>query len=106
MAGGTWLVPLLSLPMSGVVGLWFTWVFPGTQILQFALGITIALMIREGRWRGPRVLVSSALLLTAYLTQPFVWDQWQRVAWMTGPLALLIAAVASADSMGRPSWLK
>ncbi|GAA4594175.1 acyltransferase [Planotetraspora phitsanulokensis] len=106
LVGGTWLVPLLSLPMSSVVGLWFVWVFPGTQVLQFALGTTLALMIREGRWRGPGVLVSSALLLAAYLTQPFVWEQWQRVAWMTGPLALLIAAVASADAVGRPSWLK
>ncbi|GAA1295784.1 acyltransferase [Planotetraspora silvatica] len=106
LVAGTWLVPLISLPMPGTVGLWFIWVFPGTQVLEFALGMTLALMIREGRWRGPGVPASSALLLAAYLTQPFVWDQWQRVAWMTGPLVLLIAAVASADAVGRRSWLK
>lgn len=101
-----WLVPLASLAMPVNLGYWFVWIFPVTRALEFLLGMTLALMIRAGRWHGPGLLASSALALGAYLTQPLVWDRWGWVAWMSGPLALLVAAAATADLRGRRSPLR
>ncbi|TQS27791.1 acyltransferase [Microbispora sp. KK1-11] len=101
-----WLVPLASLPMPLDLGYWFVWILPVTRALEFLLGMTLALMIRSGRWHGPGLLASSALALGAYLTQPLVWDRWGWVAWMSGPLALLVAAAATADLRGRRSPLR
>ncbi|MEU9886672.1 acyltransferase [Sphaerisporangium sp. NPDC051011] len=106
LLAGIWVVPFFSLPMSAELAEWWVWVFPITRVLEFALGVTVALMIKDGRWRGPGLAVSAALALAAYLTQPFVWEAWQRVAWMAAPLALLVAAAATSDLAGRRSWLQ
>jgi len=106
LLGGIWLVPLVSQVLSPDLAYWFVWVFPVTRALEFALGMTVALLIREGRWRGPGVLMSSVLVLAAYATVPLVWERWGWVAWMAGPFALLVAAAATSDLRGTRSILR
>ena len=100
------LVPVVSLSMPADVAYWFVWVFPVPRALDFALGMVVAMMLKQGRWRGPGLLISGALVLACYATEPFVPDQWTWVAWMEVPFTLLIAAAASADIAGRGSWLR
>ncbi|MDF5755023.1 acyltransferase [Spongiactinospora sp. TRM90649] len=106
MFGGIWLVPLATLALPVDLGYWFVWIFPITRALEFALGMTIAVMVREGRWHGPGLLPSGLLVLAAYLTVPYVPDAWGWVAWMAGPYAVLIAAAAVADVRGSRSLLR
>ncbi|WP_239114829.1 acyltransferase family protein [Planotetraspora kaengkrachanensis] len=106
LLGGIWLVPLASQALSPGLAYWFVWVFPVTRALEFALGMTLALLIRDGRWRGPGVLVSSVLVLAAYATVPLVWERWGWVAWMAGPFALLVGAAATSDLRGTRSVLR
>ncbi len=100
------LVPVVSLAMPYRLAYWFVWVFPVPRALDFALGMVIALLIKEGRWRGPGLAVSAVLVLVCYAVEPLVPQRWTLVAWMVVPFALLIAAAASADVEGRPSWLR
>lgn len=101
-----WLVPVVSLAMPRDIAYWFVWVFPAARVFEFLLGMSLALLIREGRWRGPGLVPSAALVAAAYLAQPYMWERWAWVAWMSGPLALLVAAAASADVEGRRSLLR
>ena len=45
LVGGIWLVPLLSLTMSDALAYWFVWIFPVTRVLEFALGVAVALLV-------------------------------------------------------------
>ncbi|RBQ21779.1 acyltransferase [Spongiactinospora rosea] len=106
LLAGVWLVPLATLALPTEPGYWFVWIFPIPRALEFALGMTIALMVQEGRWRGPGLLVSGALVVAAYFTVPYVWPAWSWVAWMAGPYAVLIAAAATSDVRGSRSPLR
>lgn len=101
-----WGVPLISLSMPETIGYWFVWIFPVTRALEFALGMTVALLVRDGRWRGPGLLPSIGLVLVAYATVPLVWERVSWVAWLAGPFAVLIAAAAVADVRGTRSLLR
>ena len=100
LVAGTWLVPLMSLSMSDALAYWFVWIFPVTRLLEFALGIAVALLVASGAWRGPGLLASAALTLVAYLSVPLAPERWGWVAWTAGPFALLVGAAAAADSRG------
>ena len=41
--------------MSDALAYWFVWIFPVTRVLEFALGVAVALLVASGRWRGPSV---------------------------------------------------
>ncbi|MEU1877808.1 acyltransferase [Streptosporangium sp. NPDC020072] len=103
---GTWVVPFVSFSMPESIGYWFVWIFPVTRALEFALGMTVALMVKEGRWRGPGLPVAVVLVLVAYATVPLVWQRAGWVAWMAGPFAVLIAAAATADVREKRSPLR
>ncbi|MGP3936038.1 acyltransferase family protein [Nonomuraea sp. KM88] len=110
LVAGVWAVSALATLMPEPLAYWFVTIFPVTRLLEFTLGICLALMIRNGRWRGPGVGVSAGFVAVAYLAAGLVPEPWVWVAWMAGPLALLVAALAAADArrgrglLGHP-WL-
>jgi peptidoglycan/LPS O-acetylase OafA/YrhL len=99
-------VPVISFAMRSDRAYWFVWVFPATRLLDFALGIAVARLMMANHWRGPRLLVATAVVLAFYATEQLVPDRWEWVAWMQVPFALLIAAAAQADVRGEASILR
>lgn len=106
LVSGVWAVAALATSPPEPVGYWFVAIFPVTRLLEFTLGICLALMIRDGHWRGPGVGVSAGLVAVAYLAAGHVPPPWGWVAWMVGPLALLVAALAAADVRGGRGLLR
>jgi peptidoglycan/LPS O-acetylase OafA/YrhL len=80
---------------------WFSYVLPPVRMVDFALGILVALAVKHGRWRNIGMLPSFVLLAGGYwLTYHVPYLYGQRAA-MIIPIALLIAAAATADIEGR-----
>ncbi|MFF4490269.1 acyltransferase family protein [Streptomyces sp. NPDC001544] len=80
---------------------WFTYVLPPVRMVDFALGILVALAVKHGRWRDIGMIPSFLLLAGGYwLTFHMPYFYGQR-ATMIIPIALLIAAAATADIEGR-----
>ncbi|MFJ8025244.1 acyltransferase family protein [Streptomyces sp. NPDC096311] len=80
---------------------WFSYVLPPVRMVDFALGILVALAVKHGRWRNIGMFWSSLLLVGGYVLTfhvPYLYGQ--RAA-MILPIALLIAAAATADIEGR-----
>ena len=85
---------------------WVTYVLPPTRLLEFGLGILVALMVRNGRWRNIGLLWSGALLAGAYVLTGFVPYLYAQRSICVVPIVLVIAAAATADIEGRPSLLR
>jgi peptidoglycan/LPS O-acetylase OafA/YrhL len=110
-----WLVPLLAqalfhggpmvpgLPVSED-RMWFVYTLPPVRMLEFALGMVLALVVAAGRW--PRVPLGPAtvLALAGYVASSYLPYLWGLDAGALVPLALLIPAAATADLTGRPSF--
>ena len=80
---------------------WFTYVLPPVRMVDFALGILVALAVKHGRWRNIGMIPSIMLLAGGYWLgyhMPYFYGQ---RATMIIPIALLIAAAATADIEGR-----
>ncbi|MET7354797.1 acyltransferase family protein [Streptomyces mirabilis] len=80
---------------------WFSYVLPPVRMVDFALGILVALAVKHGRWRNIGMFWSSLLLVGGYVLTfhvPYLYGQ--RAA-MILPITLLIAAAATADIEGR-----
>ncbi|WP_406149014.1 acyltransferase family protein [Streptomyces sp. NBC_01012] len=86
-------------------GTWFVYAFPPVRMLEFVLGIVMALIVMNGRW--VRVPLSAALGLTAvaYVAAQYVPFGFSLVAATVIPLALVIPATATLDLRDRPSFL-
>lgn len=82
---------------------WFVYVLPPARVLDFVLGILVARTVLAGRWRDIGMRWSAALLAVAYVVAGFVPHLYGQRAVCVVPVALLIAAVAIADSRGRPT---
>ncbi|MDJ0382029.1 acyltransferase [Streptomyces sp. G-G2] len=80
---------------------WFSYVLPPVRMLDFALGILVALAVKHGRWRNIGMIWSSLLLVGAYWLSFHVPYLYGQRAVMILPIALLIAATAIADIEGR-----
>ncbi|MEV6166537.1 acyltransferase [Streptomyces sp. NPDC052052] len=82
---------------------WFVYGFPPARILEFVLGIVMALVVRSGRsvrlGMGPAAL----LVLTAFVAMKYTPILYTIVAVSVVPLALLVAAGAVADIEARRS---
>jgi peptidoglycan/LPS O-acetylase OafA/YrhL len=104
MAGcvlGTWLVALAGSPLHAL-GFWLHYIAPPARLLEFALGILLALSVRDGAW--PRVPFRRALAfaVAAYCATPFLPIAYLRDAGYTLiPYTLLIGAAATWELDGR-----
>ncbi|MBQ6642443.1 MAG: acyltransferase, partial [Saccharopolyspora sp.] len=83
---------------------WSIYLFPPTRLLEFALGILVARIVRAGRWIPISLAAAFALLVVSMIVQvvllPNVYGIMAPVA---APLALLIGAAATADLRAAPS---
>jgi len=95
-------MPLTNEPWWEV---WFTYYFPVTRLLEFVLGVLMALIVLHQRWirlgRGPALL----LMVGAFVGGANLPGVYDRVAATALPIALLIAALAKADVLDRGRWL-
>lgn len=86
---------------SSVSQYWFSYVLPPVRMVDFALGILVALAVKHGRWRNIGMAWSSLLLVGGYALTFHVPYLYGQRATMILPIVLLIAATAIADIEGR-----
>ncbi len=99
------LVPVAALPLSAEAAYWLVYICPLTRVPEFALGMVMARIVRQGRWIGVGLLPAFALFLVAYFASAHLPGTFGYVAGTIVPLALLIPAAAVADVHGgRSPW--
>jgi peptidoglycan/LPS O-acetylase OafA/YrhL len=79
--------------------------YPVARLPEFVLGVVLACLVRQGRWRGPGLAVSVAILVTGYLVAAWVPSPFQYSACTILGFALVIPAAATADLRGRHTFL-
>jgi len=79
---------------------WFVTQLPAVRLLEFALGIVMALIVMNGRWIGMRLRTAMPLLAVGIFIATFVPDEFDQSAVTALPVALMIAACAAADVRG------
>lgn len=84
----------------GSVGHWFLYFFPPTRMLEFILGILVALHMKSGKSLSVGVVPSIVLGIAAYVAAVYSADSFMRVAVTLVPFALIVAAAAQADLRG------
>jgi peptidoglycan/LPS O-acetylase OafA/YrhL len=109
-------LPILALHLISVPvhQLWFVYIFPPTRLLEFMLGLLVALEVQAGGFRWLRLRYAAALTLLAYLLAgqagihrpDLVPGTMSYAAFTALPLALLIAATARADIGQAVSFLR
>jgi peptidoglycan/LPS O-acetylase OafA/YrhL len=82
---------------------WFVYVFPLARMVEFTLGIVLALLVRRGAWRGPGLGLACGLFAANYLAVDLLPDRIRDTAAVLATTALLIPAAAAADLRGSPS---
>lgn len=114
LVGLVWLMPVLAntffhggplvpgLPVSED-RMWFVYTLPPVRLLEFVLGIVLALIVEAGRWPRIGLWPATALSLAGYVGSSYLPYLFGLVAGAVIPLALLIPTVAVADLEGRPS---
>ncbi|MFC8567080.1 acyltransferase family protein [Streptomyces sp. NPDC057245] len=88
-----------------VEGLWFVYIFPLTRLLEFVLGMLMARVVLDGRWIGLKPVPAALLTVVAYVVGTFTPMLFTVAAVTVVPLALFIAALATADTGGRRTAL-
>jgi len=100
-----WLMPLVAdLLVAAEHRRWFVYIFPPVRMLEFLLGIVLALLVRRGAWRGPGLPVATALWVANYLAVEWLPAQARDTAATIVTIGLLVPAAALADLHGRRSW--
>ncbi|MER5813313.1 acyltransferase [Streptomyces sp. NPDC002033] len=83
---------------------WAAYDLPLARLPEFILGITLAELVRAGRWRGPGLTLSLALTMGGYfLSSQAPHYRYQYAACTIIGFSALIAAAAQADLRGEPS---
>ncbi|MFD5029204.1 acyltransferase family protein [Streptomyces sp. NPDC058405] len=93
-------------PVGGPFPYWFTYVFPGFRLLEFVAGVAAALLVREGKWRGPGVRWALVICLAGFVVNLQLPPRLQHEAGTFLPFLVLIGALATADIRGRWSPLR
>jgi peptidoglycan/LPS O-acetylase OafA/YrhL len=86
---------------SSVAQYWFSYVLPPVRMVDFALGILVALAVKHGRWHDIGMVRSGLLLAACYALTFYVPYLYGQRAVMIVPIVLLVAATAKADVEGR-----
>jgi peptidoglycan/LPS O-acetylase OafA/YrhL len=99
-----WLMPYIAdLAVPPEHQRWFVYIFPPVRMLEFALGIVLALLVRAGAWRGPGLPLATGVFVVNYLIVDWLPAAGRDTAATIGAIALLIPAAAVADLRGAPS---
>ncbi|MFI6476052.1 acyltransferase family protein [Streptomyces sp. NPDC050516] len=101
------ILPLFSDSAQNVLG-WrpstLVYMFPAPRLAEFILGICLAFLVKNHKWRGPGLLVSIALCLCSmfWLVHQLP-DPMHYSACTVIPYALLVCAAEQADVRGTKS---
>lgn len=80
------------------------YIFPPVRLLEFVIGIAVALLVKSGNWRGPGLAASLALSVLVVFGPSHVMPfDFHWSADTVIPYTLTIAAAARADVHGEPS---
>lgn len=91
---------------SSVVQYWFAYVLPPVRMLDFVLGILVALAVIHRRWFNIRLTWSLLLLAGGYVLTEFVPYLYGQRATCIVPIAMVVAAAAIADRDGTASMFR
>ncbi|MFJ8871532.1 acyltransferase family protein [Streptomyces sp. NPDC102473] len=80
---------------------WVSYYLPPVRMLDFALGMLVALAVRHGRWRNIGLVWSGVLLAGSYVICSYVPFLYSQRSVTIIPIVLLIAAAATSDINGR-----
>ncbi|MFE2056569.1 acyltransferase family protein [Streptomyces sp. NPDC059446] len=92
--------PVEMVPTAGYggpIGYWFAYVFPPMRMAEFVIGISLAVLVRRGAWRGPGVAVCLVLCAVGWGVNLHLDSYLPLAAGMLIPFALLIPALSTAD---------
>lgn len=93
------IVAASALPVSAAT-------FPVARLPEFVVGMSLALLMRRGGWRGPALVPSAIVALAGYALASLEPASPYAVAGMTiVGFGLLVAALARAHLEGRARWL-
>nr|WP_084223790.1 acyltransferase [Kitasatospora cheerisanensis] len=82
---------------------WAIYYFPLARVPEFLLGIVLAELVRENRWRGPGLTVAFGLTMFGYFMASQADFPYRYAACTVVGFASLIAAAAVADLRDEPS---
>ena len=108
LVAATWLVPFVAellpeKPMFFTIPtyhVWFVQQAPPVRALDFVLGMVMARIVLSGKWINLPLLPAIGLLFGGYLLASNIAEPWSFVAATSGPIALVVAAAATADIKG------
>lgn len=95
------LVPTLPVTQDRM---WFVYTLPPVRMLEFVLGMVLALIVKSGRWPRVPMGIIALLALGAYIGSSWLPYLFGLSAGAVIPLALLIPAAAAGDAAGRRSF--
>ncbi len=93
-------------PEQNTSGFWFLYVFPPVRLLEFVIGILLALEVRDDTWPRVRVGVAMATAAAAYALAGFVPEAYMWAAVTVVPFTIVIGAIAMADAAGAAKRLR
>lgn len=85
---------------------WFVFTFPPVALLQFVLGMLMARIVRSPHWIGFPLPVAAVLLAGGYALALVVPYNFGINATTVAPVALVVAAGATADVRGTRTFLR
>ncbi|WP_255978844.1 acyltransferase family protein [Streptomyces longispororuber] len=105
------LLPGEPMPLAGwtLTQFWLVYTAPPVRLLEFALGIVLALLVREGMWPLLSVKLAAALCVAGYAVAGITTmvtelpHLWAMSSATVVPLAVLIATAARRDRENLPS---
>jgi peptidoglycan/LPS O-acetylase OafA/YrhL len=92
-------------PTNGFTNTWAVYYSPAARLLEFTLGILLALEVADRRWPRVPPLVALGAVAVGWELCLHVPPQYQFVACTIVPFVLLIGAVAQRDASGTRTWV-
>ncbi|GLZ29309.1 acyltransferase [Lentzea sp. NBRC 105346] len=102
-------LPGTVLDGQSIYPMWLVYIFPPARLLDFFLGILMARIVLSGKWIGLGVRPAALLAVAGYTIGLFTPMVFTVDVVTVVPLALLIAALATAErqgasTLGGPVW--
>lgn len=101
--GGPNVAPAMPIP---VWQLWFGYLFPVSRLAEFLLGMLLARLVAEGRWRPRRIGLALAFLFVSLVVSLMLPPIFFFGPFYAAPAGLLVATLATRDLQNRPSHLR
>lgn len=105
LVAATWAVPFVAellpaRPLYFTIPTWRVWFIqmaPPVRALDFVLGMVMARIVLSGKWIRLPLWAAMTLLLGGYFLASHIAEPWSFVAATSAPIALVVAAAATAD---------